>query len=336
LYLEVKQEIPLSAQIPYRIRKVYVYPNFTQGISNKKAMDTLLFDGFHFVQDSLVFKPNLLREYLTFKPGELYNNSNKLQTTKRLSALEMYEFVSISYQTIVSLADEKTGFLDAHIRLSRRKNIAIRQEIRAVTKSTNFAGPGIDLSYKNRNLFKGGEVYKLSGNASYETQIASGNGQSLSSYQFQVLNTLTIPRFVAPFNIDLEKKYSVPKTQLQLNYTLQNRTQFYKLNSYMAALSYQWNSSNQVYQELSPLSINYTLVGRKTDAFKSVLDANPFLARSFENQFIPGLGYTYQFSELGKKASKHTFYLTFTADLAGNLIGASACQQAAFSEIVCP
>lgn len=322
LYLEVKQEIPLTAQIPYRIRKVYVYPNYTQGTSGK-PVDTLLFDGFHFVQDSLVFKPNLLRNYMTFKPGDLYSKKNQLQTTKHLSALEMYEFVSISYQAIDSLADEQMGYLDAHIRLSRRKTIAIRQEIKAVTKSTNFAGPGIDLSYKNRNLFKGGEVYKLSGNASYETQIASGNGQSLSSYQFQVLNTLTIPRLVAPFKIDLDKKYSVPKTQLQLNYTLQNRTQFYKLNSYMAALSYQWNSSNRVYQEFSPLSLNYTLVGGKTDAFNTVLAANPFLARSFENQFIPGIGYTYQFSELGKKANKHTFYLTFAADLAGNLIGAA-------------
>ena len=52
-----------------------------------------------------------------------------------------------------------------------------------------------------------------------------------------------------------------------------------------------------------------------------MLAANPFLARSFENQFIPGIGYLYQFSNLNKKKSKHTVYMTFSADVAGNVIG---------------
>jgi outer membrane protein assembly factor BamA len=323
LYLDVKKGIPATAQIPYKIRKVIVYPNHNQEVGKKPKADTLLIDGYYFVQDSMVFKPNLLKEYITLSAGDLYSNKARLQTTKRLSALEMYEFVNIICRPIDSISNENLGYLDAHIMLSRRKTIALRQEIKAVTKSTNFAGPGIDLSYKNRNLLQGGEVYKLALNGAYETQIATGNAQTLSSYQIQLLNSLTVPRMLSPFKIKGIKKYSVPKTKIQLNYTLQNRTQFYRLNSFLGALSYQWSSSKHTVHELSPLSLNYTLVGSKTDAFNQILDANPFLARSFENQFIPGITYTFQYSDLGKKKAKHTFNLSFNADLAGNIIGAT-------------
>lgn len=321
LYLDLKDGIPPKAQKPFSLLNVYVYPNHHERRNSGKKRDTSMVDGYHVIQDSFVFKPALLIDYFTFKPGDLYSNAARLSTTKRLSSLEMYEFVNIQYETVDSLSTNEMGYLNVYVRMSRRKTLALRQEVKAVTKSTNFAGPGLDLSFKNRNFLKGGEVYSFTANASYETQIATGDAQALSSYQIKALNMLTIPRFLAPERLTPKKAFSIPKTKVQLNYTFQNRTQFYRLNSFLAALSYQWNTNRKIFQEFTPLTVNYTLVGRKSDEFDQILNANPFLAQSFQNQFIPGVEYTFQFSELAKQGTKHTFFVNVHADLAGNLIG---------------
>lgn len=323
LYLDFKEAAPREALRPYRIRNISVYPNYNMEISDTATMDSVMVDDISFLQKQLIFKPRLLRPYITFAPGELYDRRETEVTTKRLSSIGTFQLVSVRYDRADTTDFDPIGELDASVLLSPGKRQAVRVEVQTVTKSNSFAGPGVIGSYQNKNLFRGGERLDISGNVSYETQLARGSAKNLSTFEFKALTSITFPRLIAPFKIDPQKGYSIPNTKFSVNYTLQRRAKYYNLNSILFSYGYNWKSNRFIYQELNPISINYTSVPdeSKSEEFKKILADNPFLARSFESQFIPGLTYTFQYSEIGEPDKKNRFYFNFGADLAGNTFG---------------
>ena len=231
--------------------------------------------------------------------------------------------VSIRYERTDTNDRDSIGELAARVLLTPAKKQSVRLEFQTVTKSNSFAGPGLIGSYQNKNLFKGGERLDISGNISYETQIAGGSAQNLSSFEFKLLNSISFPRLIAPFKINPQRGYLIPNTKFSLNYTLQQRARYYNLNSVLFSYGYNYKSNRFTYWEVNPISINYTIVNKQTAQFREILDDNPFLARSFEDQFIVGGTGSFQYSELGEKGKKNRFYFNFGLDIAGNILGAA-------------
>ncbi len=322
LYLSFKKVAPQEALRPYRITDVDVYPNYTlQANDSTKVIDTTI-DKVDFIQNKLVFKPKRLRPFITFEPGYLYNKQRNDITSRRLSSIGTFQLVSIRYERTDTNDFADLGELKARILLTPAKKQSVRLEVQTVTKSNSFAGPGLIGSYQNKNLFKGGERLDISGNISYETQIAGGSAQNLSSFEFKLLNSISFPRLIAPFKINPQRGYLIPNTKYSLNYTLQQRARYYNLNSILFSYGYNYKSNRFTYWEVNPISINYTIVNKQTAAFREILDGNPFLARSFEDQFIVGGTGSFQYSELGEKGKKNRFYFNLGLDLAGNILGA--------------
>src|SRR5699024_4847085 len=64
----------------------------------------------------------------------------------------------------------------------------------------------------------------------------------------------------------------------------------------------------------------YVNLMHTTAQFEQVLNNNPFLRRSFEQQFISGLTYSFTYNELNKTPNRGQLYFQFNFDIAGNLI----------------
>ena len=204
--------------------------------------------------------------------------------------------------------------------LSPLNKRALRLELQGVTKSNNFAGPGIGLTYSNRNIFKGGELFRLSTNFGYEKQFSSGGSEGSSSLQLGAKTSLTFPRLLFPINIDHRFEYSIPKTKIELGYDYLNRTRLYRLNSLTATFGYIWTANRFVTHRLNPLNINYVSLGKTSEEFDNILDQNPFLRQSFEQKFIAGLTYSFTYNELSDQSKKGGFYTNVNFDIAGNIL----------------
>src|SRR5690606_25584061 len=215
---------------------------------------------------------------------------------------------------------DEVGELDANIYLSPLNKRTVRAELMGLSKSNNFAGPGVTLSFRNRNLLSGGETFHFSTNFSYETQIAGGYRKVLSSYDFGISADLIFPRVVFPFPIKERFSYAVPKTKISLGAEFQNRVGLYRMNSINASYGYSWNASQYFYHEINPINLSYVNLSRTSPEFDAILESNPFLKRSFEQQFIAGISYLFNFNQLGDQDRKHAFFVGTTVDLAGNLV----------------
>ncbi|MDN3491169.1 translocation and assembly module lipoprotein TamL [Winogradskyella bathintestinalis] len=319
LFLKLKAEVPKKAIVPYVVKRVNVYPNHDLQDSTRATPER--FSEKNYFQDSLFFKPKYLDKFVTLKEGEFFDPQTSKNTARRLSTIGAYKYVNIQYKEIDSSLTDSLGALEANIFLSPLTKRAVRAELQAVTKSNNFTGPNLALTYSNRNLFQGGETFNLSANVGYETQFGSGENAGLSSLELGLKGELIFPRVISPFKIsDDFFEYSIPKTKTSLGVTLLKRSKLYSLLSGNALFGYIWNANRYITYELNPISVNYTSLSNTTDEFQEILDDNPFLERSFDQQFISGLTFSFTYNGMVDTNDPNQFYVNSTLDIAGNSI----------------
>jgi outer membrane protein insertion porin family len=319
LYLKLKAEVPKKATVPYQIERINIYPD--HNLQDSTTIEADRFNNRSYFQDSVFIKPKHLDRFITLKEGTYYNPQTSKNTARRLSGIGAYKYVNIQYKEIDSSLTDSLGILEANIFLSPLTKRAIRAELQAVTKSNNFAGPNLALTYSNRNLFKGGEVLNISTNIGYETQFASGEDAGLNSLELGLKGEVVYPRVLFPVKIDDGFfKYSIPKTKTSLGFNYLSRSNLYTLLSGNTLFGYTWNANRFVTYEFNPISINYTQLSNTTAEFDEILDANPFLKRSFEQQFIVGTTFSFTYNGMVDTNNPNQFFINTTFDIAGNSI----------------
>lgn len=320
LFVRLKKDVPRKSLYPYKLNEIRVYPyNSLESESIEK--DTVTLDSVSFIQNPEYFKPKRMAPYILFKKGQNYDPVKSRLTSNRLSSIGSYEFVNIRYESI-NLEDTLTDTyqLDANIYLSPLTKRSVRAELRAVTKSNGFAGPTLALVHSNRNLFRGGETLNITGSFGYELQVGGGNNSGLSSTQIGLKTDLIFPRLLLPFKITDTFLYAVPKTKLSVGFDLFDRGDLYSLNSLTTTFGYSWRKNQFVYHEINPISINYVNTSNITADFQAILDQNPFLQSSFQQQLITGVTYTFVYNQLSDPRKRNPIFLTANVDVAGNAL----------------
>ena len=319
LFLRLKNEVPQRAISPYVIDEVNIYPN-RRLEDEKSGRDTMNFEGMNFIQDPLFFKPKRLNPYVLIESGDFYNSEKSRFTSRRLSSIQTYKFVNIEYSETDTVPDENGHrHLKTDIHLSPLNKRALLLELQAVTKSNNFAGPNLSITYSNRNLFKGGELLSISANVGYEQQFFGQTGdRGLSSVQLGLNTSLTFPRLIFPIDLNESFEYAIPKTKVSLGVDFLRRSQLYTLSSVSTSFGYLWEGNSFVTHQLRPINIEYVNLSNTSSEFEGILDENPFLRRSFEQQFIAGLVYGFTYNEIKDQNTSEGINFSFNYDMAGN------------------
>lgn len=319
LYVRIKHDVPDKAVLPYIIREIDVFPNYSVTESGER-LDTTVVNGINFIQGAKVFRPELLRQYILFDENQRYSSTTARLTRNRLSAIGNYRYVNVRFSEEDTVLQDGVGVLDAAIYLSPMNRRSLRAEVQGLSKSNNFAGPGILLSFMNRNLWHGGEILNLSANAAYETQIAAGERTGLNSIELGLKADLIFPRVIFPIPINERFGYSVPKTKISVGTEFLNRMDLYRLVSYNASYGYFWNQNRFVYHEINPINLTFVRMSNASPQFEAILNSNPFLRRSFEQQFIAGVNYTFNYNQMVDPFRIHSIFVGTTIDIAGNTL----------------
>ena len=314
--LTLKDSIPKNALTVYRINNVYIDQNYslndiltvrtkdTIGFQNKKLPDK---------ETGMNIRPGVLSRSVFLRKNEIYSRKNHNITLNRLMSMGNFKFVSIKFSESDTSA---FGFLDAAILMTPMPKYTFRAEIDLVSKSNNFTGPRINISYLNKNTFNGAELLKLNMAGSYEAQL-SGNGNNLYSYSWNPQIELYFPRFMVPFNIETNSVY-LPKTRLLLSYNYLKRVNYFDMRMFQFIYGFNWKEDIRTEHELNPINVSYTSIANKSEVFTELLNSNPFLKKSYEEQFIAGASYSYTYNEQVLPEKQIQYFLQFTSEVAGN------------------
>lgn len=320
LYLKMKDGVPEKSKVPYVIDSVKVLANMYNDTIYGRP-DTVRVKDVDIIQSSTFFKPERLRPYLLLEPGQKYNPENSKYTSRRISSIGTYKFVDIQYEEIDAETDEDGNrHLKSEIHLSPLPKRAVQLKLEGVTKSNDFTGPNLGATYINRNIFKGGEDLNFDFDFGYEKQFSKGSFGGSSSLQLGVNASLLFPRLLFPGTYETAFRYAIPKTKISAGVEHLDRSSLYTLNSFSTSFGYIWEQNTFVTHELKPINIDYVNLTHTSERFEEILEENPFLRRSFEQQFIAGLNYSFTYNELMDESKKGRFYVQTNFDIAGNTL----------------
>lgn len=325
--LRLKRAAPAQALKPYTLDDISIFAAFSTGDS-LAVRDTINYKGYHYIPNENYVRARHLLRGVFLEHDSLYARQNHLLTIRRLAGLSAYKFVNIDYR----LDTLKSNALDAAIYLTPALKKSLRAEARMVNKSNGFAGPGLTVSFRNRNAFKGSELLNVEFTGTFESYVGgavsstppegeenTGNN-NLTSYELGVTSTLSIPRIVSPFRLRNLRTAFVPQTRMGLGFNFLSRVNFFTLNSYNASYAYNWRPKETLTFDVTPINLQYVHLSNTDSLFEERLEQNPFLRRSFENQFIIGSIYQLTYSNQMQQKRSTNLFDQLTLDLSGNLV----------------
>jgi outer membrane protein assembly factor BamA len=316
--LTLKDTFPQNTITVYRINNVFVNQNYSLNERRTNtSKDTVRYENVVFVgkETQMKIKPKVILESIYLREHEIFSRQNHVITLNRLMSMGNFKLVQVNF----SDTDTKsTDLLDVNILLTPLPKHTFTAGIDLVSKSNNFMGPRMNLSFLNRNTFKGAELLSLSLAGSFESQL-SGSNKSLFSYAWNPQVELTYPRFLLPFNLKKTGSIYIPKTHFLLSYNYLKRVSYFDMRTFQFVFGYKWKENILKEHELNPIDLSYTTVGNKSAAFNALVNPNPFLKKSYEEKFIAGGSYSFTYNEQVIPGKKVQSYVHLNSELAGNL-----------------
>jgi len=310
-WLDLKPETPAEAATAVRFNNIYIFDDYSL---RDYHPDTLKIGNYFYVSEKHKFKPETILNEVFFEKDSLYSRANHYATLQRLMGLGIYRFTSANFTPDNSLSDR----INVNVLLTPMTKISLSAEMNAALKSNNFAGPGFNLNYKNRNFFGGAELLSVTLGGYFDWQY-SGSTKGKAAYQFTLDAALTLPKF-APFNLEKGTiKSLAPKTIITAGGGTYRRVDLYELHSFNTSLGYQWKQTEYITFQLNPIDISYTNLAESSLEFDNFLEENPSIKRSFEQQFILGTSFNFVNRRISLGSSKHSLYLDENLNLAGNI-----------------
>ncbi len=315
--LTLKDSVPQQALTVYRINNVYIDQAYS--LSERAASrvkDTIPYGNYLFLgkerRKSISLK--VIARSVFLKKNDVYSRKNHNSTLNRLMSMGNFKFVSIKFTDSDTTAP---GFLDATILMTPMSKYSFKAEVDIVSKSNNYTGPRMNVSILDRNTFKGAEFLNFSLAGSWETQL-SGKNKNLQSYSLNPKIEIIYPRFLVPFRMKRTSSIYLPKTRFSLSYDYLKRGNYFDMRSLQFIYGYKWKEDIRKEHELNPVNVSYNAVGNKSDAFLELLESNPFLKKSYEDQFIAGANYTFTYNEQVLPEKTIQTYLQLNTEVAGN------------------
>jgi len=310
--LKLKPSIPDKSMLRYKMKEVYV---FIDSISSRRneidLSDTVHLEGVT-LSVGKDLRASAVVRYVYLKKGDYYSRENQQLSVNRLMGMDLFKYVD------AQIEETDSARLYAFLYLSPLKKKSLSAELDLVTKSNNFAGPGVILSYLNRNLFKGAEHLTINLHGSVETQF-NGEFKGLYTYEIGPSVKLTVPHFILPFRVKASS-YFTPQTIFTADYNFTRRVNYFDLTSLRFGFGYSWKENLAITHELMPLNINFFRIRNVSDYFMSFLESNEGLRRKYEDQLIAGITYSYTYNEQVYPDRKNQFYINATVDIAGNTL----------------
>jgi outer membrane protein assembly factor BamA len=307
LEIRKNRELPAEALARYRIDHIVVHISRPYD-SAVVATDTTQYKDLSIISSGNYLKPHVLNAAIFFHKGDLYSNDANERTITRLNSLGVFSYVRISYNT--SGEDSLLRKMDVRIDLNMADNISSEFEVNVVTKSTGFTGPAVSFAVTHGNAIKGAEKIHLRFNGGIEWQWGEKEEGQLGtfSYDLGIGTGLTFPRLILPGRQGKNLSQLIQQTSINVEANLLNRTAYYKMFSAKTDLKYTWGLTGEIQHSFSPVYINSVNLLATTPAFDSIIEDNIYIRKSFEEQFIVGMKYEFNYDNTYKTQAYNFFY----------------------------
>lgn len=261
---------------------------------------------------ALHLRSSVLQNNTFVTPGEYYSYRDLQRTYQRFGRLQSVKYTNISFRE-----HPQSNLLDCQVQLSSYKNSSISFQPEG-TNTAGDLGAAASLTYQNRNVFRGSEVFSIELRGAFEAIKGLEGYHNDNFEEYSVETKLMFPRFIAPFLSKGFVKRTNATSEMSLMYDLQNRPEYHR-RVLSWAWRYRWNDANHHDQyQMDLLQLNYVFMPWISDRFRidyleDTSNRNAILRYNYEDLFIMkwGFGFAYNNGSYAIKTNVET---------AGNLL----------------
>ena len=265
---------------------------------------------------NIQLRPKVLQYNTAIIPGTPFSANALQKTYNNFARLKAIRYTNIKFSELPD-----TSVLDCDIQVSTNKPHTLSFQPEG-TNTAGDLGAAASLTYENRNIFHGSELFSIELRGAFEAITGLEGYQNQDYEEYSVEAKLQFPRFVAPFLSKTFRRRSTASSELSVAWDLQNRPEFHR-RVFSTAWRYRWaEPRHHVSYRFDLLDLNYVYMPWISATFKhdyldSVSNRNAILRYNYEDLFIMkmGFGIIYNNDKLALRANVET---------AGNLLGAFA------------
>ena len=216
------------------------------------------------------------------------------RTYNNFSRLNAIRFANVRFSEVPD-----SGLLDCSIQYGVNKPSTISFQPEG-TNTAGDLGAAVSVTYQNRNLFHGSEMFSVQLRGAYEAITGLEGYQNEDYMEYGVESKIEFPRFVAPFLSSEFKRDFNATSELSFSYNMQNRPEFHR-QVLSAGWRYRWGVPRGRWTyKLDALDLNYIYMPWISKTFKdeyldNVNNRNAILRYNYQDLFImrTGFGMTY-------------------------------------------
>ncbi|HSH20345.1 MAG TPA: BamA/TamA family outer membrane protein [Draconibacterium sp.] len=300
----------------YTIKSVEVHVNQTSNKNPGEKADTLLYEGVMITGKTNYLKPQILCRNILFRENDLYTESKHRGTIPLLNNYGVFASVRMMF----TLSDTLQQKLDLLIDINPKDNVSLNIEAAIQSKSTGFAGPTSEITISHANIAKSANRIQLKTFGGFEWQWGKGREGDLgsNSYNAGINSSFILPRMFVPFKSIRENKSLIAKSVGTLGFEFINNVRYYRMNSVNGSFGYLWRKNQKINHQFNPLRINIVSLQKTTLEFDSIVNNNPYVKKSFEEQTI--IGPKYVFSYDNSMRNQNGIYFQGEISSSGNII----------------
>lgn len=355
---------PGIAHRRYVFNKIYMHTDYpAQPADTLPMQDTLEYHPskgqeslpafYEIYRTRLRIRPEALSRAVFIKPGQLFSQKNVNLTYNRVQNLGLSRYVSINVfpvdlqgegdrqqgngqqgneavQTGIQGADtgamtvRESGLLNCEVRIVRSPVSMYTIEAEG-TNSGGLMGLGSSVNYRNRNVFRGAETFRVKLFGAFEIKPALGTDEGnkllsvFNSLEAGVETGFDFPTLLSPVPIRNLDQNARPKTSMGLGFNYEVRSEYER---YVAKLSlaYEWNASPTTRHIFAPIDLSSVSIVRDSAFTRRLLSYDdPNFLNQYTNHLVLALKYSYIFSNQNLTDRKNFYYLRINLEPAGNL-----------------
>lgn len=324
----------------YIINKIYINPNYNPISSKTIKYDTLIKEvhqikshrpaNYYYIlyKGKLKVKPQLLSQSVFIEDDEPFNLKDVQQTYRRFANLGAFNYTSIHFEDVVADTSSNSDIpkeINCFVNLSRAPLQAYTIEAEG-TNSGGDLGIGGNVTYQNRNIFRGAETFSLRFKGGLEAQRISKSSDAedkilfFNTYEYGVDANIVFPKFLIPIRQEKFPKYFKPKTILSTGLNFQNRPKYRRYIS-TVTFGYSWDESPTKKHIFNPAEINLVKIFPSA-GFQQELDEinDERLKDQYTDHLIAGASYSFIFNNQDIRKVKNFMYFRGNLEVSGNFL----------------
>ncbi|WP_372775283.1 BamA/TamA family outer membrane protein [Mangrovibacterium sp.] len=307
----------------YRVNTNFTPPQLTDDEA-VEATDTIFEPPYTFIyKERMRYNPELLESVNRMKDSTYYSLATVEKTFRSFNQLQQFKAVNLSFDPVPGLGNDSIGVIDCSVQLSPLARQGFSVELEGTNSSGNLGVAG-NLNYQHLNLFRGAEILDVTLKAALERQEAliSDNALNFNTRELGLEASITIPKFLSPFNGQRFFKYQVPKTVFTAGYNYQRRPDYTRTIANFK-FGYSWKSKAFRTNYLNIVDWNLVNLSEFNEEFISSIE-DLYIKSSFTDHLIMATNYTLLDNTQKTEIDNTYHYFKWSIESAGNLLAAAA------------